>query len=132
MRNLVGTTPGTTGITLVGGGGETWDTQMDEGEDVVLGGFGDREMSKNELNASYNGEDMSEDESDEEGEVSKRDTSRCRGCEGAVARMEIRLRKLTSMVSLLMADRGLAGYGESQRYEKERRRCAQNRLEGLK
>ena len=36
------------------------------------------------------------------------------------------------MVSLLLADRGLVGYGESQRCEKEKRRCAQNRSEGLK
>ena len=109
---------------MVGGGGESWDTQMGEVEDVVLGEFGDEEMSKNELNASYHGEDMSEDESEGEGEVLERGGSGCKGCGGAMAKLELRLRRLTSMVSLLMADRGLAGYGESQRWEKERRRCA--------
>ena len=132
LRNLVVTAPGMTGINLVGGDGETWDTQMDEDEDMVLGGFGDGKMSENELNASYNGEDINEDESDEEGVVPKRGASSCKDCTGAVVRIQLRLRKLTSMVSLLMADRGLAGFGKSQRCEKERRRCAQNRLEGLK
>ena len=125
-------TPGATGVTLAGGCEEAWDTPMDECKDVILGGFGDGEMSENELNASYNGEDMSEDESNVEGEVLKPGTPNCRGCKGAVARMDLRLRKMTSMVSLLMADRGLAGYGQSQRCEKERRRCAHNRSEGLK
>ena len=107
---------------------------MDEDEDVGLGGIGDGEMSEAELNTSYHGEDMSEDESDGdvEGEVLGRGGSGCKDCGIAMAKLELRLRRLTSMVSLLMADRGLAGYGESQRYEKETRRCAQSRSEGLK
>ena len=132
LGNLVGIASGATRVTLVGGCKEAWDTPMEEGEDLVLGGYGEGEMSENELNASYNGEDMSEGESDGDEEVLKQGISSCRGCEGAVARMELRLWKLTSMVSLLMADRGLTGYGELQRCEKERRRCAQNRSEGLK
>ena len=132
MRNRMVATPGAMGIVLLGGDGGTWDTRMDEDEDVVLGGFGDGEMSENELNASYNGEDMSEDGSDEDGGVPEQGTPSCKDCAGAVARMELQLRKLTSMVSMLMADRGLAGIGESQRCEKERRRCAQNRSEGLR
>ena len=129
---MVGPDPGAVGPVLEEGGGEPWDIQMDEDEDMVLGGIGDGEMSENELNASYHGEDMSEDESDGEGEVLNRGGSGCKDCRGAVAKLELRLRRLTSMVSLLMADRGLAGYGESKRCEKERRRCAQNRSEGQK
>ena len=131
-RDLVGTNPGATGTIFTGGCGEPWNTQMDKGEDVVLGGFGDGEMSKNDLNTSYHGENMREDEREGGGEVLERGGSGCKGCEGAMAKLELRLRKLTSMVSLLMADRGLAGYGESQRCEKERRRCAKNRSERLK
>ena len=44
--------------------------------------------------------------------------------------MELQLRKLSSMVSMLMADRGLVGYGELQRYEKERRGFALDRSKG--
>ena len=131
-RVLVGPNHGTVGTIVMRGGGEPWDTQMVVGEDIVLGGFGDGEMSENELNTYYHGEDMSENGSAGEREVLEGDGSGCKGCVGAVEKLELRLRKLTSMVSLLLADRGLAGYGESQRYEKERRWCAQNRSKGLK
>ena len=119
-RDIVGSNPGAVGTILVGGGGEPWDTQMEEDEDVVLGGFRAMVMSENELNAIYHREDMSEDENEGEGEVLERGDSGCKGCGGAMAKLELRLRRLTSMVSLLMADRGLAGYGSPRETRKRR------------